>query len=186
MLLLNSGHLITRDELTLKFPSSLLFLLILLPIYSFADNGLLDNSNPCVSNDPEMGDSAAWAVGAMKLYEEKKFIDAINRVNSCFNIWGPEAGQKQKIIHDKGKSCPKIGKVSSREKRKIDKNYLMNDVSVALWVKARSLHELNEIELAKKSYGRCVYMTCGRSWDRNGWFWSPANDCASYARELVD
>ena len=83
-----------------------------MPIYSFADNGLLDNSNPCVSNDPEMGDSLAWAVGAMKLYEEKKFIDAINRVNSCFNIWGPEAGQKQKVIHDKGKSCPKLEKLA--------------------------------------------------------------------------
>ena len=43
-----------------------------------------------------------------------------------------------------------------------------------------------EIELAKTSYGRCVYMSCGRTWDPQGWFWSPAKDCAKYARDLLD
>ncbi|GIR40110.1 MAG: hypothetical protein CM15mP51_08900 [Porticoccaceae bacterium] len=98
----------------------------------------------------------------------------------------PEAGQKQKVMYDNRKSCPKEGRVSVIEKRKIEKNWLMNDVSTALWAKARSLHKLDEIELAKTSYGRCVYMSCGRTWDPQGWFWSPAKDCAKYARDLLD
>ena len=79
-----------------------------------------------------------------------------------------------------------FGGNQSQKERKIEKNWLMNDVSTALWAKARSLHKLDEIELAKTSYGRCVYMSCGRTWDPQGWFWSPAKDCAKYARDLLD
>ena len=61
----------------------------------------------------------------------------------------------------------------------------MNDVSFALWVKARSLDELGKIEMAKIAYAQCLYMTCGRVWDVNGWFWSPAEDCIKYARKLL-
>ena len=37
-----------------------------------------------------------------------------------------------------------------KTKANIQENYLMNDVSMALWAKARSLHELGDIELAKR------------------------------------
>ena len=93
--------------------------------------------------------------------------------------------QKQKKLHKKRNSCPPTGKVKTRIKRKIEKNYLMNDVSMALWAKARSHHELGQIDLAKQTYGQCVYMTCGRAWDPKGWFWSPAKDCADKARALL-
>ena len=86
-------------------------------------------------------------------YSMKKNSEVVEHVDSCFGIWGPEAGQKQKIMYDNRKSCPKEGRVSVIEKRKIEKNWLMNDVSTALWAKARSLHKLDEIELAKTSYG---------------------------------
>ena len=46
----------------------------------------------------------------------------------------------------------------------------MNDVSTALWAKARSQHQLGDIEQAKVTYGRCVYMACGRAWDPKGGF----------------
>ena len=41
------------------------------------------------------------------------------------------------------------------------------------------------MELAKEAYGQCVYMACGRAWDPKGWFWSPAEDCAKFARKLL-
>ena len=148
-----------------------------------AENSL---ANACFSTDPELGDSAAWAINSVQLYANDQFADAVSMVDACFSQWGPEAGQKQKKLHDRGKSCPSTGKVSRKERLKIQKDYLMNDVSMALWAKARSLHELGQVEAAKNTYAQCIYMTCGRAWDPKGWFWSPAQDCANQVKSLLD
>ena len=107
-------------------------------------------------------------------------------VDACFSLWGSAAGQQQKALYDEGAECPPVGEVSRRTSERIHANGLLNDVSMALWAKARSLHELDEIELAEQAYARCIYMACGRAWDPQGWFWSPAEDCAEHARELLD
>lgn len=146
----------------------------------------ISSKNPCLSNDLMMGDSAAWAVESVNQFAQNEFLDAIETVNACFDQWGPKAGQKQKVIHRKGNSCPPVGKVSNRKKRRIEKDYLMNDVSLALWAKARSQHELGLIDESKKTYGQCIFMSCGRAWDPKGWFWSPAQDCADQVRSLID
>ena len=169
-------------------------LLVTLTVMAFTSNMIFANSsakdlalkNSCISTNPELGDSAYWAVTAIEQFAEKKFSNAIETVDTCFHQWGHEAGQKQKVMNRKNKVCPPIGKVSSRKKRNIDKNYLMNDVSMALWAKARSQHELGQLDAAIKTYGQCVYMACGRAWDPKGWFWSPALDCAEQVRELID
>ena len=142
-------------------------------------------ANPCVSSSAELGDSAFWANTAVAQYADGDYEAAVTTVDACFGIWGAKAGQQQKKLHEEGAKCPRTGRVSARAKAKIHENYLMNDVSTALWAKARSQHELGDIEQAKVTYGRCVYMACGRAWDPNGWFWSPAEDCATFARELL-
>lgn len=38
--------------------------------------------------------------------------------------------------------CPPTGRVNRHNRLSIEEDYLMNDVSFALWVKARSLDEL--------------------------------------------
>ena len=129
-------------------------MLVTLTVMAFTSNMIFANSsakdlalkNSCISTNPELGDSAYWAVTAIEQFAEKKFSNAIETVDTCFHQWGPEAGQKQKVMNRKNKVCPPIGKVSSRKKRKIDKNYLMNDVSMALWAKARSQHELGQLD----------------------------------------
>ena len=142
-------------------------------------------ANPCVSRSAELGDSAFWANTAVAQYADGDYQAAVTTVDACFGIWGAMAGQQQKKLHDEGEKCPRTGRVSARAKAKIHENYLMNDVSTALWARARSLHELGDIEQAKVTYGRCVYMACGRAWDPKGWFWSPAQDCANFARKLL-
>lgn len=142
-------------------------------------------ANPCYSTNPVLGDSAFWASTAVRLYSEKKYQEAVATVDACFQYWGPAAGQQQKKMYDQEVECPPTGRVNAKIKAEIHEDYLVNDVSMALWAKARSLHELKKIELAKQSYAQCLYMSCGRSWDTNGWFWSPAQDCAVYARKLA-
>ena len=142
-------------------------------------------ANPCVSRSAELGNSAFWANTAVAQYADGDYQAAVTTVDACLGIWGSKAGLQHYKFHEEGAICPRTGRVSARAKAKIHENYLMNDVSTALWAKARSQHELGDIEQAKVSYGRCVYMACGRAWDPKGWFWSPAQDCATFARKLV-
>lgn len=140
----------------------------------------------CISTDPEVSDSAAWALRAVNLFEKQQYAEAVATVDACFDDWGPAGGHKQKRMWDIGRKCPRTGEVSKKEKRRIDKNGLLNDVSLAMWAKARSLHELGQIEPAKQAYAQCIYMACGRAWDPQGWYWSPAEDCAKEAGEFIE
>lgn len=142
--------------------------------------------NPCISGNPTLSDSAFWSTTAVELFSKKQYAEAVATVDACFPQWGPTGGHQQKKLYDEGKKCPKTGAVSKKAKDKIDSNGLLNDVSLALWAKARSLHELDQIEPAKNAYTQCLYMKCGRAWDPNGWFWSPAEDCAVHVQELIE
>jgi len=142
-------------------------------------------TNPCISTDPTLGDSAFWAVSAIEQFADRQYAAAVTTVDACFMQWGPDAGHQQKKMHDDKTSCPRRGKVSDENKKKIEQNYLLNDVSMALWAKASSLHKLGQIEPAKEAYSQCIYMTCGLAWDPKGWYWSPAQDCAKNVRRLL-
>lgn len=144
------------------------------------------STNYCVSADPTLGDTTYWAVTAIELFSKEQYTDAIAVVDACFAEWGPAAGHQQKALYDEGAKCPRTGAVSMREKRKIQANGLLNDVSMALWTKARSLHELGQIDAAKQAYAKCIYMACGRAWDPKGWYWSPAEDCTRFGKKLLD
>ena len=93
-------------------------------------------------------------------------------------------------MHDDNVPAPAVGKVSPEQKKAIQKNFLMNDVSMALWTKAVSLDRLGLDINAKVAYVECINMTHGRIWDSggyepNGWFWSPAEDCAKKVKKLI-
>ena len=143
-------------------------------------------TNHCVSVDPALGDTAHWAVTAVELFSQEQYAQAVEVVDACFGLWGAAGGQKQKELYDTGAKCPGVGAVSMRDKRKIEANGVLNDVAFALWAKARSQHELGQIEAAKQTYAQCIYMACGRAWDPKGWYWNPAEDCAKFGKKLMD
>lgn len=148
-------------------------------------------ANPaCFSNNEKLGDSAYWSITAIELFDQKRYKEAVAVVNLCFDIWGPEAQEIQKRMHDNNVPYPKVGKVTPKQKKAIQENFLMNDVSMALWTKARSLDELGLDMYAMEAYVACINMTHGRIWDSGGyepqgWFWSPAEDCANRAKKYL-
>ena len=79
-------------------------------------------ADPCLSTNSELGDSAFWAVTAIEQFADKQYAAAVDTVDACFMQWGPEAGHKQKKMHDDKTSCPRTGKVSDTTKKKIEKN----------------------------------------------------------------
>ena len=143
------------------------------------------NSNSCISRNLELGDSAYWANSSIELFSQKKYEDAIKLVDVCFNQWAPAAVELQKTLHKQNIKQPPFGAVTRKEKEKIHQNYLINDVSIALWVKAVSLEALGEIEYSKKIYSYCIFLTHGRAWDPQGWFWKPSDDCIKRGRKLI-
>ena len=147
----------------------------------------IENTQPgvCVSSNADLGDSALWSVTAVELFSQGQYQAAIRHVDACFSNWAVAAGHVQKAMFESNAQCPKTGRVSKKVKARIQENYLINDVSMALWAKARSLHELGEKERAVEAYTQCVYMACGRAWDPKGWFWSPAEDCAKQVKSLL-
>ncbi len=86
---------------------------------------------------------------------------------------------------------PKLVKSLLNKRRQFKKTiYLMNDVSMALCTKVRSLDELSLDIFAMEAYVACINMTHGRIWDSEayepqGWFWSPTEDCANRAKQYL-
>ena len=140
----------------------------------------------CFSTDPELNDSAFWASKAIDLFAKKEYEESIITVDACFVIFSPEAVIMQNRFNSENKRLPPSGRVSRKEKEKIHSNWAVNDVSIAIWAKARSLDELGKKELAMKAYSQCIFLTHGRAWDPNGWFWIPASDCIKRGKKLLD
>ncbi|WP_371194426.1 hypothetical protein [Glaciecola sp. SC05] len=159
--------------------------ILLIPMQTMAQDAQ-NNANPCVSTDANLGDSAFWANTSLNLFSEQKYVEAVANVDACFNQWASGAVTLQQKFNGEKAKAPPLGDFSPSEKRKIQENYLLNDVATALWVKARSLEELDEIELAKKVYSNCIYLSHGRAWDPSGWFWSPSEDCIKRGRKLLE
>ena len=133
-----------------------------------------------------LGDSAYWATTSIDLFDKNKYEEAVSVVDACFSIFAYEAVVMQKKLNAQNAKFPPSGRVSRREKEKIHDNWAVNDVSVALWSKARSLEEMGNIELAKIAYSQCIFLTHGRAWDPKGWFWVPASDCVKRGQKLVN
>ena len=158
------------------------FFFLTLSINIFAnDNDKYD----CYSTNPKLGDSAHWAATSIDLFAKNKYEQAVNTVDACFELFSYAAVVMQKDFNAKNTKEPPSGKVSIKEKKKIRANWAVNDVSVALWTKARSLEKMGDIERAKIAYSQCIFLTHGRAWDPKGWFWAPASDCIRKGRKLI-
>ncbi len=144
------------------------------------------DSFQCYSTNSELSDSAYWAFSAIDSFDKKKYKEAITITDACFDIWASQAVIMQKNFNKDNIKEPLTGnRFSKSEKKAIFSNWAINDVSVAIWAKARSLEELGKLELAKKSYSNCIFLTHGRAWDNRGWFWAPSKDCAQRYLDLV-
>ena len=159
------------------------FLALAISINIYANNNY--ENFECYSTDPELGDSAHWAATSIDLFDKNKYKEAVSVVDACFSKFSYDAVVMQKKFNAQNAKFPPSGRVSRKEREKIHENWAVNDVSVALWSKARSLEEMGDIELAKITYSQCIFLTHGRAWDPKGWFWVPASDCADRGRKLI-
>lgn len=158
----------------------ILFLFLTFSISSFANDDF-----DCHSANSELGDSAHWAATSIDLFSKKRYEQVVKTVDACFELFSYAAVVMQKDFNARKIELPPSGRVTASTKKKIHDNWAVNDVSVALWAKARSLEKIGDIDLAKIAYSQCIFLTHGRAWDPNGWFWDPAADCIKKGRNLL-
>ena len=139
----------------------------------------------CYSKDPELSDSSYWASSAIDLFANQKYRESIDVVDACFDTFSSEAVIMQNNFNKNNIKQPPEGRVSRKIREEIHKNWAVNDVSVALWSKARSLEEIGMIDQAKNTYAKCIFLIHGRAWDPKGWVWSPALDCVKRGKKLI-
>ena len=139
----------------------------------------------CYSKDSELSDSSYWASSAIDLFANQKYRESIDVVDACFDTFSSEALIMQNNLNKNNIKQPPEGRVSRKIREEIHKNWAVNDVSVALWSKARSLEEIGMIDQAKNTYAKCIFLIHGRAWDPKGWFWSPALDCVKRGKKLI-
>ena len=119
---------------------------------------------------------------AWDAFNNKNYLKAIEFSNQCIDDFGRIALRKQKELDSLKIPAPPVGKVNDAEKRAIFERGLLNDVATACWIKGRSAEYLyrkggknNEQykKMAEEAYRETCKYKFGRTWDPQGWFWSP-------------
>lgn len=123
---------------------------------------VISRSQECVA--------AAW-----DNFEKNQLLEAINYAQECIDRWESEAIKQQSTLTE----APPNGEVSEEEKEAIFANWALNDVGTAYFIKAWSLEKLGESSEAKEAYEAAITFPNARCWNREGFFWAPAEEASN-------
>lgn len=119
----------------------------------------------------------AWQALNVEKYEE-----AIKFSDQCIKNYGNQADKQQTILEATNEPGPPVGEIDEATKTKILGWRVLNDVATAYFIKGRSFEELyfqdkaQNVEykrMAEEMYKTCCQYTYARTWDPEGWVWSP-------------
>jgi hypothetical protein len=113
--------------------------------------------------------TAAWDA-----FNKKDFPRAIANAEKCIGEFRGAADREQDSLEKAGTPLPPTGKVSNDAKALIISRGLLNDVATCYYIKGRSAQELGRRDEAIGAFEAAAKYTYARSWDPQGWFWSPA------------
>lgn len=117
-----------------------------------------------------------------RAFNHKEYQNAIKFADQCIENFGKAADREQEKLDKDKEPLPPTGAVSDAEKDKIFKRGVLNDVAAAYFIKGRSAEYLYlekgaeasaYKEMAEKAYEAACRYKHARTWDPQGWFWSP-------------
>jgi hypothetical protein len=124
-------------------------------------------------------------IKAWDLFNRGAFDDAIKAADKCIDEFQGQADREQDKLRKANVPLPLTGKpANNRETDVIMARGVLNDVATCFYIKARSAENLKRVDLAKEAYGICKGYTYARTWDVQGWFWSPSDVCSDRAAKL--
>jgi hypothetical protein len=130
-------------------------------------------------------------IQAWDSFNKRDYRSAIRAVDDCIENFGATAERQQKQLKDRHVGPPPTGLVSNTEKSAIFANAILNDVGTAYYIKGRSAEyllsqtkERRYAEMAHTAYRGAMALSYARTFDPQGWFWSPA-EAASDRLQLL-
>ena len=118
-------------------------------------------------------------------YNAGNYQSAIIYCDKCIDDFSKKAKRQQKKLETAGKKDKDftIGNATKAQQDSLFKNWVINDVSTACFIKGRSAEYIYEKtknetykKMATKAYNQACFYPFGRCWDLQGWFWSPCQE----------
>jgi len=122
--------------------------------------------------------------GAWAGFNQADYKRAIKYSDQCIDNFKKMADREEENLEKLKEPMPQTGTVSQSEKSKIFNRGLLNDVASACYIKGRSaeyLYKKGGTEAKKykimaiSSYEMTRHYKYARTWDPQGFFWSPSD-----------
>ncbi|MFH1633848.1 MAG: tetratricopeptide repeat protein [Chloroflexota bacterium] len=140
----------------------------------------------CIPESPEptptamSGNSEDFVVCAWDALGKEKFDRAIECAQQCTDAFEGVAFAQQDALTE----APPVGAVSDEENTAIHANWALNDVATSYFIMGKALVELGRVDEAKEAYQGAIELPYGRTWDPQGWFWSPAETASEELNKM--
>lgn len=121
---------------------------------------------------------------AWDAFNKSDYDRAIAKASECIEEFRGAADKEQAKLEQQKAPSPPTGKVSASQKQKLFSRGLLNDVATCFYIKGRSAEYLRRNDQAKEAYKAASKYTYARTWDQNGWFWSPSEKASERLKQL--
>ena len=121
---------------------------------------------------------------AWDAFKHHRYEDAIAAADRCVRRFKDEADRGQAELVQKKATPQPTGKVNERQEEAIFGQGVLNDVATCYWIKGRSAQLLHRNDEAREAYNATINYSYARTWDKRGWFWSPAEDASDRLQDL--
>lgn len=121
---------------------------------------------------------------AWEAFLADKYQQAVALAERCIKEFRRTADDMQKELKEHGAPSPVVGSVPEPERTAIFNRGPLNDVASCYFIKgeayarlaesARAAEQKEMLAQARLAYEAAARYTYARTWDPQGWFWSPA------------
>lgn len=142
---------------------------------------LIASANATAQNNKRVYPNEQGTIEAWKALNDNHPKDAVASADRVILQFKSEALSIQKELESHHAECPPVGRVTEDQKKIIFKRGVLNDVATCYYIKGQALEKLKDTDGAKEAYESACRLTYARTWDPEGWFWSPAQKSCELA-----
>jgi hypothetical protein len=124
--------------------------------------------------------SAAW-----NALDQGNYLKASRLAGRVVAALREDAELQQDSLTLAGAIPPPIGPAIGSEARSTLVRGQLNDVATCLYITGFSAEHLGDFEAAKRAYRDAASFTYGRTWNRQGFFWSPSQLATNRLRAVT-
>jgi hypothetical protein len=120
--------------------------------------------------EPSLETSEEMILAAWTALNNQEYADSARYANMIVDTFSEEAEAQQQALTQ----APPVGAVDSKTQEMIQENWALNDVGTAYYILGRSQVGLGDNDAARAAFEQARLYPFARTWDPQGWFWSPS------------